>query len=113
MESTLYFMVSINDFLKKMPDLRLKGVYTFWNRMVSRERQDLLSAYEDAILELGLSAMQTRIPQSVKYDREQSINGSENLFLSTVFPPDKPLLKGSNWEEFMNEFLQLTMFSKV
>jgi hypothetical protein len=52
--------------------------------------------------------MKTRIPQSIRYDREQSIAGSDNLFLSTVFPPDKPLLKGSNWDLFMDEFIQLT-----
>jgi len=53
------------------------------------------------------SIMQTRIPNSVRYDREQSIEGSDNLFLSTVFPPDKPLLKGSNWDTFIDEFLEL------
>ena len=74
----------------------------------NRERQELFLAYEDAIAELGLSIMQTRIPNSVKYDREQSIAVSDNLFLSTIFPPDKPLLKGSNWDLFMDEFLELT-----
>ena len=43
----------------------------------------------------------------VKYDREQSISGSEHLFLSTLFPTDKPLLKGSNWDVLMSEFLAL------
>jgi len=108
MESTLYFMVSVNDILKKSPDLRLKGVHAFWNRMMSRERQELLGCYEGAIAELELSIMQTRIPNSVRYDREQSIEGSDSLFLSTVFPPDKSLLKGSNWDVFMDEFLALT-----
>jgi len=107
MESTLYFMVSVNGVLKKSPDLRLKNVYAFWNRMMSRERQELLAAYENAIAELGLSIMQIRIPNSVRYDREQSISGSDNLFLSTIFPPDKALLKGSNWDVFMNEFIEL------
>ena len=113
MESTLYFMVSVNDVLKKSPDLRLKGVHTFWNRMMSKERRELLNCYEGAIAELGLSIMQTRIPNSVRYDREQSIAGNDNLFLSTVFPPDKPLLKGSNWDVFMDEFLELTNLKTI
>jgi hypothetical protein len=64
--------------------------------------------YNRALAELNVAVMQTQIPQSVKYDREQSISGNDYLFLSTVFPPDKPLLKGSNWDVFMDEFIKLT-----
>jgi cellulose biosynthesis protein BcsQ len=108
MESTLSFVVSINDVLTASPSIRLKNVYTFWNRMMSRERQELFDCYESALSELGVSIMKTRIPNSVKYDREQSIAGNDYLFLSTVFPPDAPLMKGSNWDAFMDEFLKLT-----
>ena len=113
MESTLNFVVSVNDVLKKNPSgIRLKNVYTFWNRMMSRERQELLKSYGDALSELKVSIMQTQIPNSVKYDREQSISGNDYLFLSTVFPPDKPLLKGSNWDLFMDEFVKLINLTK-
>jgi cellulose biosynthesis protein BcsQ len=109
MESTLSFVTTINGVLKTSSgNIRLKNVYTFWNRMTNRERQELYDCYEGAISELGVSILQTRIPNSVKYDREQSIMGSEYLFLSSVFPPDKPLLKGSNWDVFMDEFLKRT-----
>jgi hypothetical protein len=64
--------------------------------------------YNHALAELNVPVMQTQTPQSVKYDREQSILGNDYLFLSTVFPPDKLLLKGSNWDVFMDEFLKLT-----
>jgi hypothetical protein len=114
MESTLSFVTTINDVLKKSSgNIRLKNVYTFWNRMTSRERQELYDCYEGAISELGVSIMQTRIPNSVRYDREQSIMGNESLFLSSVFPPDKPLLKGSNWDVFMDEFLKLTNLKTI
>jgi hypothetical protein len=39
--------------------------------------------------------------------------GSEYLFLSSVFPPDKPLLKGSNWDVFMDEFLKITNLKTI
>jgi cellulose biosynthesis protein BcsQ len=114
MESTLSFVTSINDVLKtSLGSIRLKNVYTFWNRLTGRERQELYNCYENAISELGVSILQTRIPNSVKYDREQSIVGSDHLFLSSVFPPDKPLLKGSNWDIFMNEFLNLTNLKTI
>jgi len=108
MESTLTFISIVSDYIESKPHLRLKKFYAFWNRIMSKENQELLSAYESAIAEIGISKMQTRIPNTVKYDREQPISGNGYLFLSTIFPPDKPLLKGSNWVEFMNEFLQLT-----
>jgi cellulose biosynthesis protein BcsQ len=108
MESTLNFIVTVNDIIQKNPQIRLKQIQTFWNRISGRERQELSDMYNGALDELNISVMQTRIPQSVKYDREQSILGNDYLFLSTVFPPDKPLLKGSNWNVFMDEFLKLT-----
>jgi cellulose biosynthesis protein BcsQ len=108
MESTLYFIVNVNEIIRKNPQIRLKSVQTFWNRISGREKQELSDMYNNALAELDVPVMQTRIPQSVKYDREQSVHGSDYVFLSTIFPPDKPLLKGSNWEEFMDEFLKLT-----
>ena len=108
MESTLSFIVTINDILKASSSIPLKNIFPFWNRIMHRERRELLACYEGAIAELGVSIMQTRIPNSVRFDREQSITGKDRLFLSTVFPPDKPLLKGSNWGLFISEFLKLT-----
>lgn len=108
MESTLSFILTIQDVLKAKPAIRLKAVHAFWNRMTGRERQELYECYNNAMQEMRVSVMQTRIPQSTKYDKEQSISGKDYLFLSTVFPPDKPLLKGSNWDLFIDEFLKLT-----
>jgi hypothetical protein len=75
--------------------------------MTGKEKPELYDHYEQAIGGMGINIMQTRIPQSVKYDREQSITGNDFLFLSTIFPPDKQLLKGSNWDTFMDEMIKL------
>jgi cellulose biosynthesis protein BcsQ len=112
MESTLNFIVRVNETIRGNPQIRLKNVQTFWNRISGREKQELSDMYNNALSELEVPVMQTRIPQSVKYDREQSVHGSDYVFLSTIFPPDRPLLKGSHWEEFMNEFLKLTRLEK-
>ncbi|KAA6317373.1 hypothetical protein EZS27_032461 [termite gut metagenome] len=107
MESTLPFIISIHEMITMNPKVRLKSIHPFWNRMTGKEKQELFNYYEKAICELGVSIMQTRVPQSVRYDREQSIGGSDCLFLSTIFPPDKPLLKGSHWDIFMDELLPI------
>ena len=109
MESTLFFVTKVNDILRQNPSgFRLKHAYTFWNRKMSRDRKELFEVYGNALSELEVSIMQTGIPNSVKYDREQSVFGEEAVFLSTIFPPDKKLLTGSNWDLFMGEFLELT-----
>ena len=52
--------------------------------------------------------MQTVIPQSVRYDKEQSIEVSDAVFLSTIFPADRTLLKGSNLDLLVDEILEIT-----
>lgn len=109
MESTLPFIISVNEMLTiNQGNTKLKAIYPFWNQVTTKEKAELFIHYEKAILELGIHILDTRIPKSVKYDREQSIEGEANLFLSTIFPPDKPLLKGSNLEELVDEIIQLT-----
>ncbi|MCL2651667.1 MAG: AAA family ATPase [Candidatus Azobacteroides sp.] len=109
LESTLNFVANINAVLQNdRSGIKLKHVYTFWNRMMANAKKELYEAYDNAMRELEISIMQTRIPQSVRYDREQSISDADAVFLSTFFMSDKSLLKGSNWEEFMVEFLELT-----
>jgi len=103
MESTLPFIISANEMITMNMGMKLKGIYPFWNRVTGREKPELFNYYTDAILGLGISIMQTYIPQSVRYDREQSIEGNDYLFLSTIFPPDKPLLKGSNLDLLVDE----------
>lgn len=109
MESTLPFIISTNEMLTiNQGNIKLRGIYPFWNRITGREKQELLDYYENAILGLGISILKAKIPQSVRYDREQSIEGNGYLFLSTIFPPDKPLLKGSNLDLLADEIIQIT-----
>ncbi|MDH6306722.1 chromosome partitioning protein [Parabacteroides sp. PF5-5] len=107
MESTLPFIISINEMITMNPQIRLKGIYPFWNKVTNRERKELFNYYEEAILGLGISIMESRIPQSVRYDREQSIEGNDYLFLSTIFPPDKPLLKDSKLDLLVEEIVKI------
>ncbi|MDH6309427.1 chromosome partitioning protein [Dysgonomonas sp. PFB1-18] len=107
MESTLPFMISTNEMLTvNQGNTKLKGIYPFWNMVTGREKQELFDYYENAILSLGITILQTKIPKSVRYDREQSIEGNDYLFLSTIFPPDRPLLKGSNLDLLVEEIIQ-------
>jgi cellulose biosynthesis protein BcsQ len=52
MENTLNFIVAVNDKLTAYPQMRLKRVQTFWNRISGREKQELSDTYNGALDEL-------------------------------------------------------------
>lgn len=108
MESTLAFISNIKELLATRKNLTLKDIYLFWNRIDGRVKRDLMDSYEKIITQLELKTLKTIIPQLVRFDKEQSSDGNEAIFLSTIFPPDKALLKGSNLEILMAEILMIT-----
>lgn len=108
MESTLSFVIPVNEILTEHKEFNLKAIRLFWNRVDGRIRKEWIEHYRGVILDFGLSLMQTSIPQSVRYDKEQSIEGSDAVFLSTIFPADKALLKGSNLDLLVEEILEIT-----
>lgn len=107
MESTLSFIIPVHELLEEHKDLTLKAVHLFWNRVDRRIKKEWLAHYERIIRQFRLPLMQTVIPQSVRYDREQSLEGSDVVFLSTIFPADKSLLKGSNLDLLVDEIMEI------
>ena len=107
MESTLSFIIPVSELLAEHKDLNLKAIHLFWNRVDGRIKREWLEHYEGIIRQFGLPLMQTVIPQSVRYDKEQSLEGSDAVFLSTIFPADKNLVKGSNLDMLIDEILDI------
>lgn len=105
MESTLPFIVKVKELLREYPKMNLKEIYLFWNRIDSRVKTDIMKMYEEAISSLGIKRLNTITPQSVRFEREQSPTGREPVFLSTFFPPDKSLLKGTNIDLLTDEII--------
>jgi cellulose biosynthesis protein BcsQ len=106
LESTLQFATTIRDNLITAGKSNIKGLLLVWNMVDGREKTDLYHAYDDAIAELGLQVMRTVIPDSKRFRRELSEN-HKPIFRSTLFPTDKSLLKGSNTDELVSEFLEI------
>jgi cellulose biosynthesis protein BcsQ len=107
MESTLSFIIPVSELLAEHGDFNLKTIHLFWNRVDGRIRKEWLNHYEGVIRQFGLPLMQTTIPQSVRYDKEQSIEGCDAVFLSTIFPADKNLVKGSNLDLLIDEMMNI------
>ena len=66
-----------------------------------------LEHYAKIIGDFKLSLLDTVIPQSARYDKEQSVSGNDAVFLSTIFPPDKQLVRGSNIDCLIEEVKQI------
>ena len=112
MESTLPFIISVNEMKTMYPEINLKNIYLFWNMVVAGSRRELYDHYENVISRFDIKLLKTAIPRSLRYDREQSIEGNAPVFLSTIFPPDKTLLKDSNLDLLIDEILKIINLKK-
>lgn len=107
MESTLPFIISVHEMKTMYPEISLRGIHLFWNMVVPRTKKELYAHYTNVIERFGISLMETKIPRSIRYDTEQSIEGKDSVFLSTIFPPDRILLKDSNLDLLIDEILDI------
>ena len=113
MESTLSFIVPVSEIIAENSDLNLKAVHLFWNKVDARTKKEWPEHYERIIRQFNLPLLKTVIPQSVRYDKEKSIEGSDAVLLSTIFPADKALLKGSNLDLLVDEISEIIKLTPV
>ncbi len=106
MESTLKYVISIQDNLLGHTGSRIKGMYMLWNMVDGREKSELYKVYEQICAELKLPVLKTFIPNSLRFRREQSEVRRE-VFRSTLFPIDKSFAKGSNIDALTDELIEL------
>lgn len=107
MESSIVFAKSINDHFITMGKGNVKAINLVWNMVDRREKTELYKVYEDVCAELALPIMNTSLPDSKRF-RKETATERKAVFRSTMFPADKSLVKGSNLDELVNEFLTIT-----
>ena len=105
MQSSMMFAKAVNDHLITTGKSNIKGLYFVWNMVDGREKTGLYDIYDKVMGELGLSALKTCIPDSKRFRREGEKEDNRALFRSTLFPPDKTLVRGSNIRELADEML--------
>jgi cellulose biosynthesis protein BcsQ len=104
MESTLDYLIALRDQVEAVGKTHIKGTYLLWNMVDGREKSELYEIYEAVIRELEFTTLQTFVPDSKRFRKEQNI-GHKALFRSTLFPADKSLVKGSNIDALVDELL--------
>lgn len=105
LESTLQYVITVNDALITPGKATIKGIHLLWNLVDGREKTELYEVYEEVIEKLGFPLFKTFLPDSKRFRREQSIN-HKALFRSTLFPADKVLVRGSNLDTLIDEMLE-------
>lgn len=105
LESTLQYVITINDALVTPGKTNIKGIFLLWNLVDGREKSELYEVYEEVIEKLGFPIFNTFLPDSKRFRRELTGN-HRALFRSTLFPADKTLIRGSNLDLLMDEMLQ-------
>ena len=105
-ESTLQFAMMFKDNLMTTGRAKTRRLSLFWTMVDGREKNVLYDLYEEAIEEMGLSVLSTRLPDSKKFRRDLS-EERKSVFRSTIFPMDTPLLKGSGIREFSEEISRI------
>ncbi len=102
MQSSLSFVSTIQDFIRRHPQVPLKEIRLFWNRIDGRVSKDIYKLYNEIFGKIGLSVLDTVMPDMERYNKEAT-TGSRFLFRSTFFPPSETLLKGSNLDMLVTE----------
>lgn len=101
MQSSIIFT---ERFLKKMPGI--KGCYLLWNMVDRREKSEVYNMWTKVHDDLGVPVLQTQMPNLLRFRKEQG-DRKKGVFRSTVFPPDKSLMKGSNVDVLVDEVLAI------
>ena len=107
MTSSLAFAGLVNDTLVSTGQSNIKGLYLLWNMVDGREKTDLYEVYEKVAGEMGLNILKNYLPDSKRFRKEGSEEGGKALFRSTLLPPDRQLIKGSNIDKLAEEILTL------
>ena len=107
MDSSLQFASMVNDHFISTGKSNIKGMYMLWNMVDKREKTELYALFEKMVEDIGVSILKTYLPDSKRFRREAAEEGEKALFRSTLFPPDRVLVRGSNLEELSNEIITL------
>jgi cellulose biosynthesis protein BcsQ len=106
MQSSMSFVSTVQDYIMMNPKAPLKEIHVFWNRVNNRLPAGLIGIYDKVMAQLKLRVLQTKIPDTNRYDKELTLSG-KTFFRCTLLPPPAKLLKGSNLDLLAEEILQI------
>lgn len=106
MHSSLTFATAIKNYARLNPKVHLKEIFCFWNKFVKREKQNIFQLYSKAIERLEIKMLQTKVSHSTIFKREIETDTNQ-VFRSTLFPPDNKLLRHTDFKDLIEEICQV------
>lgn len=107
MASSISFANNVLNRMMTTGVTKIKEMRLVWNKINSREKTRLVEVIDNYISKLGLSSLSTVLVKSNKFEKDGREIGNGGVFRSTMLPPDKRLLKGSNLEELVSEIREI------
>ncbi|REC61847.1 ParA family protein [Chryseobacterium pennae] len=105
-ESTLAFSKAFKQLPPSESNSKVQALWLFWNQVDGREKTGLYKTYSDTVQELGLLIMKSGIRDSKRFRKE--IDDTVNyVFRSSLLPAESQLLKVTNFDLFISEFLRI------
>ena len=80
--SCMAYAITIRDMGVMLSGSRIKQIFLMWNKVDRRVNTRIMESYDKEIEEYGLGLLKTRLPRSVKFSRELSMN-TGGVFRST------------------------------
>lgn len=104
--SSMAYALTVRDMGVMLSGSRIKQIFMLWNKVDRRVSPRIMDSYDKEISGYGLGLLKTRLPRSVKFSKEISMN-TGGIFRSTYMTPDKELLSDSNIDLLAEELLTL------
>lgn len=108
LKSSLRFAVNVKERMIDSGDTSIKDMKLVWNRVPGRQKTKICELIDNYLSEFQLSSLKTVMTYATKYFKDGVIAGaSPTIFRSTLLPPDRRLLKGSNLPELIKEIREV------
>lgn len=107
MKSSIRFASQVVNHMVTTGKTKIKGVNLVWNRVPTKSKTKLCEIIDGYLDELGLHSLDTVLSNSSRFFKDGAPTGRTGLFRSTMLPPDKQLLKGSNLPELVAEIRKI------
>ena len=103
MASSLAFANHVHNRMITTGKTTIKEMHLVWNKINSREKSNLCEVIDNYMNQLGLDSLSTVLVKSNKFEKDGRQVGNSGMFRSTMLPPDKRMMRGSNLEELVAE----------
>ena len=107
MASSITFANNVLNRMMTTGVTKIKEMRLVWNKISTREKPRICEVIDNYIGKLGLTSLETVLVKSNKFEKDGREIGNTGIFRSTMLPPDKRLLKGSNLEELVKEIREI------